>query len=914
MFHNDIRRKEIIRMNDVMYPSIQILEIELINFAHIKSGMNINRLHINFRELDNRITLLVGANGSGKTSTMRCFHPFAYNGGAGDNSDNSDLICADKDGRKTILIGYMNDEYEIVHLYIRKRGTLSVKSYIKKNGVELNDSGSVTTFKNLIENIFDLKETYLSVLSIGNTVSSFVKYTAGERKKFAVKLFSILNIYSMLYKNATARVREIKPVLSNVSAKLDKYRNYDTNDLISECHQLETIVDKMDSSLGDILIRIGEVNGSISTNQSTIDDYYGKKNRISEIFDKITSLKTKLVDGSRDEQSLLAEIEATNNELDVLNINIAATEQNIQMELKFKEDKQSRLNELKNDTERMSKDIDIHELVELKAHLEAELNGLGVDELTRPEQTSNQLIISKIHIDELRSSCIDLITEVDNDDVVKDALAKFLKNHTMADTYIEEYNKKQQELETSQAFQLSRGLIPKRLLQHITVDCETQETCPYAKLYNQIMDVLDKTESDANEVVKSKIESVNKAKMYASAGRVIKKLYKYISAHTEEFLLPQQMFNPCTFILEYLDHRDVCNRGLIQCVISTAEKFETADKLMSQIESVEDKIDSVSNSRALYDGMIHTIESLTNDLNGIEDMLTLYRNNLDCYNDNKSLKLNKKNKLENELSLVKTISDLKLEMTVLKEEVAAMDNNMATIRKMDEELKRLRLEESTLRENIKFKQNRINEINNILTTISSLEREQEQLMVSLNERLAIQQAVSPSDGIPLEFIRNFIKHDLIEMVNDLLDTVYHGKLKLDSEGTIIDDSNFTIPYFWNGNWVPDISRASDGQKAVLTLAFSITLIKMTGGKYNIMLLDEMDTTLDVHSRPKFIELLENYADEIKAWMIFLISHNSMFEGHPVNVLLTSDEVVSNLQNAKIIKLYEGGNCNAVAQD
>ena len=200
----------------------------------------------------------------------------------------------------------------------------------------------------------------------------------------------------------------------------------------------------------------------------------------------------------------------------------------------------------------------------------------------------------------------------------------------------------------------------------------------------------------------------------------------------------------------------------------------------------------------------------------------------------------------------------------------------------------------------------LKKINQTLDLIHSLEEEQADLFVKLNQRIAIQQAVSPVSGIPLEFINDFIKHDLIQMVNDILDTVYHGRLRLDGENAIIDDSDFISPYIINGTWVRDISRASDGQKAILTLAFSISLIKMTGSRYNIMLLDEMDTTLDVGSKAIFIELLENYAKEINAWMIFLISHNSMFDGHPVNILLTSDEVVSNTQDATIVRLYEGG--------
>ena len=245
-------------------------------------------------------------------------------------------------------------------------------------------------------------------------------------------------------------------------------------------------------------------------------------------------------------------------------------------------------------------------------------------------------------------------------------------------------------------------------------------------------------------------------------------------------------------------------------------------------------------------------------------------------------------------------------MSVVKEEIAAIEDSMKSIRLIQTKLDQLTAREEKLRSEIKEKQDRINQINQTLDLIHSLEEEQADLFVKLNQRIAIQQAVSPVSGIPLEFINDFIKHDLIQMVNDILDTVYHGRLRLDGENTIIDDSDFIIPYIINGTWVRDISRASDGQKAILTLAFSISLIKMTGSRYNIMLLDEMDTTLDVGSKAIFIELLENYAKEINAWMIFLISHNSMFDGHPVNILLTSDEVVSNTQDATIVRLYEGG--------
>ena len=75
-------------------------------------------------------------------------------------------------------------------------------------------------------------------------------------------------------------------------------------------------------------------------------------------------------------------------------------------------------------------------------------------------------------------------------------------------------------------------------------------------------------------------------------------------------------------------------------------------------------------------------------------------------------------------------------------------------------------------------------------------------------------------------------------------------------------------------------------------------------RYNILLLDEVDATLDTFSRGKFIELLEIYMKMIHAEQIFLISHNNMFDSYPINILMTSEMNTINYTNASVMKLYE----------
>ena len=889
-----------------LYPSVQFISIELENFASLKSGMNINRLYIDFTKLTHTITLLVGENGSGKTSVLRCFHPFAYNSGSGDDRDNAELIIEGKDGRKCLVLGYLDDIYEAEHIYARKKDTLSVKSYLRKNGVELNPSGNVTSFKNLIENIFDLKESYLALLSIGNTVSSFVKFTAAERKKFAIKLFSILNIYSVFYKNATAMVREVKPLLSNVSAKLERYRNCNLDDLEKEKKVLERIIVKLDSELKQILIEVGEVRNGISQNQSTIDDYDKKQKRVLELLSYINQLQSKRT--IRDVDTVTKELESTSLELAKVSMSITMAKDSIERELTYRDERQKHLNEISERVSKMANDIDINELVELKLKLESEYQGLGLSDLKRPVKSSAELIRSKIYIDELRGNCIDLITDVIHQQVIEPTISKYLEKHEALIRDLEnQLSDDAEALELHRTAQAARNLIPKRFIASIhSNSCETKEKCSYYKFYEKIYGVLSKTSDEAENELTNLEEKHQILEDRTKAAKIIGKLYSFISRYKEEFSLPIEVFDPEQFLFQYMDDRDICNRNLLNEMIAIAERFERGEQLQNQISNTIDKIEALSSTRELYDSMNEDITSTQATLKVIEGRLEFSRKDQAFYETRLDELTRQVSSLQDEKKLAEELADSRLEMDVLKEEISAIESSMGEIRVMQAKLSKLSDKETSIRQEMDEKRNRVNSIQQTIDTIQSLEMEQEDLFTKLNQRLAIQQAVSPINGIPLEFINDFIKHDLIHMVNDILDTIYHGKLRLDGANTIINDTDFIIPYEVNGTWVKDISRASDGQKAILTLAFSISLIKMTGGRYNIMLLDEMDTTLDVSSKAKFIELLENYAKEIKAWMIFLISHNSMFDGHPVNILLTSNEVISNTQDVTIVRLYEGG--------
>ena len=70
--------------------------------------------------------------------------------------------------------------------------------------------------------------------------------------------------------------------------------------------------------------------------------------------------------------------------------------------------------------------------------------------------------------------------------------------------------------------------------------------------------------------------------------------------------------------------------------------------------------------------------------------------------------------------------------------------------------------------------------------------------------------------------------------------------------------------------------------------------------YNIMLLDEIDSTLDTKNRAIFLNILLHLMEIGDSEQMFLITHNNMFDSYPVDIIMTSDVALDNYKNANII--------------
>ena len=276
------------------YMKIDFITLE--NFRRISSGINKKKITIDFTNLENSINLVVGPNGSGKTSIMRCLHPFAFNSSIGDSSSNSDLICEGCDGKKTIQISYGDDIYFIEHFYTRKKDALTVKSFIKKNDIELNENGTSNSFKSVIYDELGINETFLSILSIGNRVEGFVDYAGADRKNLITKTFVELDIFNKYYKKMVGLMKEKKAILGNIKYKLSKYGNTDIVELQQELCSIENNIRSLNSSKNELLTYIGGVKTQLDGLSETKSEITKYETRLSQILDELSQNRTKLIE------------------------------------------------------------------------------------------------------------------------------------------------------------------------------------------------------------------------------------------------------------------------------------------------------------------------------------------------------------------------------------------------------------------------------------------------------------------------------------------------------------------------------------------------------------------------------------------------------------------------------------------
>ena len=235
---------------------MKITYLELENFEAVKHCMNTSKLRIDFSKSENKICLFIGPNGSGKTTILSLLNPFATLGNL-DVRDSYNLIIPHKNGKKIIHIDHGTDHYEILHFYTAAKESHTTKSFLSKNGLELNPNGNVSSFKELIKEELGIELDYLKLIRLGPNVKSLISLSSTERKAFMGKLLDDIGIYLTYFKHVNNNMRTLKDMLAHVVDKLKRTRYDEKRIYKEELEKLEEDIRAIETELDSKKLALG---------------------------------------------------------------------------------------------------------------------------------------------------------------------------------------------------------------------------------------------------------------------------------------------------------------------------------------------------------------------------------------------------------------------------------------------------------------------------------------------------------------------------------------------------------------------------------------------------------------------------------------------------------------------------------
>lgn len=880
------------------------------------NGLGLDKVEIDFSKCKNNIVLISGKNGSGKSTLINSLNPFP---------DPSSSFTPNKDAEKILTLIDNGDTYfiRIVSPSDSKGGRKQTKAFISKNGVELNDNGNITTYKEIIFSEFELDSNYISLTKLSSNDRGLADKSPAERKKFASTIVDNLQIYNDIYKTLNKKSLIFKSHINTLHTKIQNIGNKENLELTLNSLKLKS--ESISSEVMSLNNKIVELQTRASMNQEEIDKIQELETKYQLLSDQKSSIENELNLLKKRTKIELEDIEVKYNKDLELKESYNKTREDIRNNWKLESEKLSSL---------------VNSINEIKANIEIYSDNIDM----ALEERYNSC---KLKIDLLKK-------EISKNGISPDTTIIYKLN-----SLIEFYYK---------------------ILKKIDVfnDNLTQENLKYITLnYNpnkvaELNDKLNKTISSIDNKqlliadIRNKLKSIsvlenrpNNCKIdncpFISEALSIKRehggnLEEEFSKLQDEIIVLSESITKIQLEIEkygFCDRKrmeldaiisDICDSGDLFVIFNDKDfsNIERFLKLLSENYSFNNQRDP----RKLIDTLnnLRELESEINSFNVLEVEYSGLKSKLDIINkSSESI-----NKLEIEItSSNEKVSKLKLELDKYNELISSLESIIGYERLYYEYCQKYRLLMSELNpvknkiDEIKSKSSdsiqnilRINEmkahidrltvesnpiisdiqkISGQLTLLDSYYEEYELYKVKYDMIEKLKKYCSPTGGgIQTIFMQLYMSKTL-ELANQVLLMLFGGEYKL--LDFIINENEFRIPFIGSGLTVDDISSGSTSQVCIMGMAINLALFHQASTKFNIARLDEINSGLDSRNRLEFTNVLFNIIQLLNIEQLFVISHSVEEDTSAVDIIKLKsyddfDEMNNSLRGNVIYNYYD----------
>ena len=865
------------------------------NFAMVKSGMGLDKLELDFHGFKNVITLIVGNNGTGKTgAVLSNLHPYAGLGHL-EARDDSDIIIPGKDGHKIIIFKTKKHEYYIEHFYQYqgKKRSRKISSYCKKDGKELNPSGSVNAFNTLIECEFQIDMNFLKLMRLGPNVKNFISLGATERKSFIAKLLAEVESYIKDQKSASER----SSLLNNeLKIALDKKKRLDIDDITTLYEDIKKKKELIEQ------YRI--------LKESKIKDFYTYKGKIDTTsFDSYDEDMKKVTDELHDLQKEYNSLDKPkvfhimmDNALELFNQDIKLY-QDERMKIVSKiasyntkiDSYREKYNNLTIELSQIQDTIEKKELHEYISSLKKKISeyekNYDLNDIPSVSKNELQSDVDKINM---------ILFHINEILELPDYTLKYFKSnfdkYGMDIAKLDIFSKRRNEEVIVSLQNLGKKkLYPDDMMYVLFTPegCTEYKKCPYYKIIHTKQ--YQKNNKERRAELEEEQECLEGLSIIASSLYSISKIVSMMNPDIKEYSI--KMENVYQAILEQ-DKRKIISLELIQ---SLTDKVESYEEYLSNKKNLDEaqmkyKVIEASNPRDKSD-ILDEQAKITLQINELEDSVRKYDNELEKLN----LKINatEENVHDYTVQLQYNLNSSKLEQKIhdCTEKIQKL-SEIAKDKEIYEQKKMNYLTEiDNISKSIKNEEDELYRLRNKETTYKQLTKEIEDTEKYYSYAELIKDAVSSKTGIPKVHIM-FYCRALKNVANKIISEIYDGDLVLrDFE---ITDTKFNIPYYTKGVNVSDIRYGSQAETSVATVAISFAILIQFMPKYNIMLLDEIDGPLYETNKEKLFASIEGEVKSIGCEQVFMITQSKSYLNYPVNLIITDKDYSVQVTNKQSI--------------
>lgn len=861
--------------------------LKLVNYGGIYNGMGLYEIEIDFTKCRNKIVLIKGDNGSGKSTIESALKPLP--------DDNSSFISGVNASKEIEYIDEVNGLiYSITYIHECKNQSRISKGYFKKifpngNVIDLNPSGNISSCKEMINEELDLDANYITLTQLSSTKRGIADLRPAERKRYVNSILSSTDVYNTMYKTLSKKASTYKALMNSISSKIDNVGN--TVQLQEELKSIESKISETEKLMEQhnevinkekgMLLSIdpnNEISNRIETYTESTKTYSNKKDEFSKQLNKIYSTDPNLSTIVINKEIL----DKLNQDIIDTKYLIESTKERINNLIKEREQEASRLEDETAKLKSINSGMNLIEVKRIKDDLTSrkekirqrwgdivDLNTITHDEFMIAYEAIKQMI-------EILNQPIELIPS----DNIEIEYLDILRNIERLDNEIEDTAVFRNKIEVNE-YKLD-------ILEQRPSDCNNN-SCPFI--------------ADALKAKKIIDELMEQRKGFASISELNKQKESYEQklSNIERNKRLLEIYNTNRIILSKLQlNLDTYEN----CVVSLSrDRFMILPTLSGFIEYSNDLIEYKSIDKDLND-----ISVKYNALYNQKDLINMITDSINRLNTNineDTIKINAMNEeissltkkyndmcklcvsLEDIFNLRASLNECEESLRILNEEIEKDRSNIDRIEKLNSDIDKLNVNISELKSQLEPLRKTAESLRYRITLSAEYSKEYEQYNMMYTKIETLKYYCSPTTGIQLLFANMYL-NKIMDNANKILSRLFGGTFAL--LPLIITESEFRIPVAVRGGINhDDITSMSSAQISLISMIISISLLSQTSTKLNIIVGDEIDAPFDSENRREFMNILTQLMGLVNSSQCVLISHNSEIPLNNCDVILLKNE-------------------------